>query len=191
MTRTILPALAFTVLLGVAACGGGDGSGPGSVPDVDRVADAVKARNVPALFGLVAYEQLACTPQADGATGAPLCRAGEADGTVVDAVRIAIQCQDSYLRPGDVENALQHLVDPGPNVYAAFKVPETWESGEYAVVLSSSGQGRPVAAELVIEGGKIIALDFGCGESPEEKVAGIEKDAFVIEPSEPTATPEG
>jgi len=189
--RTLLPILALTILLGVVACGGGDGSGPASAPDVDRVADAVTARDVAALLDLVAYQQLACTAQADDAAGPPLCRAGEADGTVVEAVPIVAQCESSYLRPGDVENALDHLVDPRPEVYAAFEVPETWASGEYAVVLSSSEQGRPVATELVIEGGKIVVLDFGCGESPEERIAGIDEDTFVIEPPAPSVTPEG
>ncbi len=101
------------------------------------------------------------------------------------------QCQDSFLRPGDIQNALEHLLNGKPGLYATFKAPKTWESGEYGIVISSSEQGRPVASEPVVLHGKISVIDFGCGESPEEKVSGIDKDLFILRPGEPSETPKG
>jgi len=186
--RPILPTVLLALLVAFAACGGDDG--PGQAPDVDRVAAAVQARDSETLLGLIGYEQVACSKAEPDAGGPPPCRAAEQDGDLVDVVRMA-KCEGSYLHPSDVANALAHFLDPRPTVYAAFEAPESWESGDYAVVFSDSQQGGPVASQLVIEGGKIILLDFGCGESPEEKVGGIDKDSFVIEPIEPSATPEG
>ncbi len=186
--RALAPAALFALLVALAACGGGD-DGPGPVPDVDRVAAAVQTRDSATLLGLIGYQQVACSTAPPDVGGPPSCRAGEDDGALVDVVQVA-QCEGAYLRPVDVENALQHLLDPGPSVYAAFEAPETWESGEYAVVLTSSEQGRAVASQLVIERGKIVLLDFGCGETPEEKIADIDQGSFLIEPAAPSVTPE-
>lgn len=43
---------------------------------------------------------------------------------------------------------------------------------------------------MILEGGKIVHLDFGCGETPEEGIAGIHQHSFVVQPIEPSATPE-
>jgi len=186
--RPVPPAGLLVILVSLAACGGGDDDAA-TVPDVDRVAAAVQTRDSAALLGLIGYEQVACTSAPLDVGGPPPCRAGEEDGALVDVVQ-AVQCKGAYLRPSDVPNALQHFLDPRPVVYAAFEAPETWESGEYAVVLTSSQQGRAVASQLVIEGGKVVLLDFGCGETPEEKIADIDQGSFLIEPAEPSATPE-
>lgn len=184
--RPAAPAAVLGLLISFVACGGGD-DGPDSVPEVDRVAAAVQTGDGDVLLGLIGYQQVACAAiPGYGALPVP-CRAGEEEGALVNMVQMA-QCEGAYLRPGDVENALRHLLDPRPAVYAAFEAPETWESGEYAVVLTSSQQGRAVASQLVIEGG--VLLDFGCGETPEEKIADIDEGSFLIEPAEPSATPE-
>lgn len=182
--RAAFPALLCALLVIIGACGGGTDR----VPVVERVADAVESRDSSALLDLIGYHEVACTTGEPGPQ-VPPCRAGEEDGALVDAVRMA-QCEGAFLRPADVPNALEHLLDPQPEVYAAFKAPDTWDSGDYAVVLSSSTPAGRVASQLVIEGGKIVLLDFGCGESPEEKITDIDEDSFVIEPSEPSATPE-
>jgi hypothetical protein len=187
--RPLTLAALFAFSAAVAACGSGD-NGAAIVPEVEQVTTAVQARDSDALLGLIGYEQVACTTAEHDVGGPPPCRAGEKDGDLVDVVQAAT-CQGTYLRPSDVPNTLQHLLDPRPQVYAAFEAPEAWESGEYAVVLSSSQQGTVVASQLVIEGGKIILLDFGCGETPEEKIAGIEPGSFVITPVKPSSTPEG
>jgi hypothetical protein len=186
--RPAAPVAVLALLISLVACGGGDDDAD-TVPDVDRVAAAVQTRDSAALLGLIGYEQVACTTARPDVGGPPPCRAGEEDGALVDVVQAA-QCEGAYLRPGDVENALQYFLDPRPVVYAAFEAPEMWESGEYAVVLTSSQQGRAVASQLVIEGGKIVLLDFGCGETPEEKIADVDQGSFLIEPAEPSATPE-
>jgi len=187
MTTRALIQLLTLALLFVAACGGGGAKSP---PEVDRVVEAVRANNHQALVDMVGYQQLACS-NASVATGeVPRCRFGEAEGTVVEVVRYG-GCEGAYLRRDDVPNAIQHLLDPRPQVYAAFKAPEDWAQGDYAVVLTSSEQGRPVATELVLENGKIVVLDFGCGETPQQRTEGIDRARFVLGPFEASDTPGG
>lgn len=185
--------LAFAAFLAltaaVTACGGGD-DGPDSVAEVDSVVAAVQAHDSQALLDLMGYESVACSSAQVAVDVSPACRAGEEDGAMVNVLRMA-QCEGSFLRPGDVPNALVHFLDARPSVYAAFKAPETWEAGEYAVVLLDTRLGGAIASQIVIEGGKIVLLDFGCGETPEEKVAGIDPVDFLIDPSEAPTTPEG
>jgi hypothetical protein len=179
----------FALTVAVTACGGGD-DGADSVPEVDSVVAAVQARDSQALLDLMGYESVACSSAQVAVDVSPACRSGEEEGAMVNVLRMA-QCEGSFLRPGDVPNALAHFLDASPSVYAAFKAPETWEAGEYAVVLSDTQQGGAHASQLVIEGGKIVLLDFGCGETPEEKVADIDPVDFLIDPSEAPTTSEG
>lgn len=187
ITRAPLLLVCLPAVLALAACGGGGAKSP---PEVDRVVEAVRARNEQALVDLVAYTQMPCSNASVTTAETPRCRFGEAEGTSVEVVKYG-GCEDSYLRRDDVPNAVQHLLDPRPQVYAAFKAPESWAQGDYAVVLTSSEQGRPVAMELVLENARIVELDFGCGETPEQKTEGIDKGSFVLGPLEPSETPGG
>jgi hypothetical protein len=178
----------LAALVGVAACGGGGGDdAPERVPDVDNVVAALEARDVDALGELVGYRQEACASRLGDAVGPPACRFGEAEGTLVVVVPFA-QCEASYLRSGDVPNALEHLLDPEPEVFAAFPVPASAAAsavepvGEYVVVLSSDEEGAPLGRRLVIEGGKVVLLDFGCGGAPEQMVEGIDDSSYIVPP---------
>ena len=180
----------LAALVGVAACGGGGGDdAPERVPDVDNVVAALEARDVDALGELVGYRQEACASRPGDAGGPPACRFGEAEGTLVVVVPLA-QCEASYLRSGDVPNALEHLLDPEPEVFAAFPIPASASAtasaaepvGEYVVVLSSDEEGAALGRRLVIEGGKVVLLDFGCGEPPEKMIEGINDSSFIIPP---------
>jgi hypothetical protein len=136
-------------------------------------------------------------PLRSRATGPPACRFGEAEGTLVVVVPLA-QCEASYLRSGDVSNALEHLLNPEPEVYAAFPIPASATGiaaaepvGEYVVVLSSDEEGAPLGRRLVIEGGKVVLLDFGCGEPPEQMVEGVDDASFLIPPPDRRTPAEG
>lgn len=190
--RVIFGTFLLVVLMGVTACSdsGGDDARE-SVPDVDNVVEAVEARDVDALGELVGYRQEACTwqPGDDGRSLA--CRFGEAEGTLV-AVVAYVQCEESYLRSGDVPNALEHILNPEPAVYAAFSAPAAAPGSlaasaaepiwEYAIVFSSDEAGTPLGRRLVIQGGKVVLVDFGCGEAPEQMVEGIDESRFIIPP---------
>ncbi len=80
-------------------------------------------------------------------------------------------------------------------MYAAFPIPATASAvepvGEYVVVLSSNEEGAPPGRRLVIEGGKVVLLDFGCGESPEQMVEGIDDADFLIPPPDRRTPAEG
>lgn len=181
--RTWFALLVVIMALAGAACGGG--SGGGGAPEVDAVVEAVRARDESALVNLVGYRQMPCTSAEVSTAPAPRCRLGEEEGALVEVVKFA-GCEDAFLRVSDVPNAVQHLLDPRPEVYAVFRAPPDGGEGDHVVVLTSSAQGRPVATGLVLEDGKIVSLDFGCGETPEEKVAGVPAESFIIKPSQPT-----
>ena len=193
--RAFLRGCLLAALIAVAACGGGGGDdAPKSVSDVNNVVAAIDGRSVETLGELVGCRQEACTSQPGDAGGPPACRFGEAEGTLV-VVAPSAQCEAPYLRSGDVPNALEHLLDPEPEVYAAFPIPATASAvepvGEYVVVLSSNEEGAPPGRRLVIEGGKVVLLDFGCGESPEQMVEGIDDADFLIPPPDRRTPAEG
>lgn len=199
LCQAILRGILLFGLFGIAACGGGGGDdAPESVSDVDNVVAAVEARSVETLGKLVGYRQEACTSQPRENDGPPACRFGEAEGTLVEVVPFA-QCENSYLRSGDVPNALEHLLDPEPEVYAAFPIPASVPAtasavepvGEYVVALSSDEDGAAVGRRLVIEGGKVVVLDFGCGEPPEQMIEGVDDANFIIPPPDRRTPAEG
>jgi hypothetical protein len=187
MTKRAAPlAFILAALTALTACGGGDDSGRSNA-DVDRVTEAIAAGDSQALADLMQYTQVACTTDEPAPGGPPSCRAGEEAGTPVDVVQ-ASDCDSTYLRPGDVPNALQHFLNSSPEVYAAFEAPGD-APDRYEIVLSSSRQGGTLASGVVVEGGRIVLLDLGCVETPQERVAGVSPEAFVISPAEPSPTP--
>jgi hypothetical protein len=182
-----LPAILVGALLALlAACGGGD-DGPQSVSEIDSVAEAVRTRNSQAILDMMQYEQVACTTDDTGFGGPPACLQGEEEGALVDVLQ-AGDCQTAYLRPDGVPNALQHFLNPGPETYAAYEVADS--PGRYEIIFSYVQQGRILASRIVLLEGKIVFLDLGCTETPEEKIAGIDADAFIIEPSVSSPSPE-
>ncbi len=187
MTASQMMVAAFLLALAAiaSACGDGDGPRPTGVPEVNAVVQAVLSGDQEALRGFVRYAPVACTTGPLEIGGPPECRPGEPDGTVVDALRVA-SCEGHYARRDGIEQALGYLVAGKPKLYRVYQSsPSTWLPGDYTAVFSVEGpeSGQVFGKALIIDGGEITSIDFGCGESPEH----LARD---LEPSPtPTATP--
>jgi hypothetical protein len=174
----ILPGLLFLAALAVA-CEGGDNAGRIGVPEGDVVVQAVLSGDQEALGRLVRYEAVPCTTGPVQFGGPPECREGEADGTVVDALRVA-SCEGHYARRDGIEQALGYLMAGKPKLYRVYQSsPSTWLPGDYTAVFSVEGpeSGQVFGKALIIDDGEITSIDFGCGESPEEMARQFERSS--------------
>src|SRR4030042_3186759 len=149
------PAVAAALLLFVAAlvvgCSG-DNAGRTGVPEVDAVVQAVLSGDQEALGRLVRYEAVPWTPGPVQFGGPPECREGEADGTVVDALRVA-SCEGHYARRDGIEQALGYLVAGKPKLYRVYQGSlSTWLPGDYTAVFSVEGpeSGQVFGKALII-----------------------------------------
>ena len=163
----ILSGLLLILVAVASACGGGDGTGRTGVPQVDAVVKAVLSGDEQALRAFVRYTPVACSTAS--AIGVELCRPGEPNGTLVDALPAA-QCEGHYIRPDGIDQALGYLLAGKPKLYGVYHgSPSTWLPGDYTAVFSVEGPepGQVFGMELIIDDGAIASIDFGCGESPE------------------------
>lgn len=118
---------------------------------------------------LLAYQEVACAPPAQGSGGPPACGAGEAEGMLVSVLPLA-QCEGFYAREGEV------VLDPvgrgDVSLYAVYRTPtQYFPEGDYAVVFrhepsASSGS----ALEVIVGEDGVTGINFGCGETPEQLV---------------------
>jgi hypothetical protein len=148
------------------ACQQQETGGRIGVPEVDAVVQAVLSDDQEALRGFVRYTPVACstTPQ----IGGELCRPGEPDGALVDALPAA-QCEGHYIRADGIDQALASLLAGEPELYGVYQVsPGTWRSGDYTAVFSAEGPEQVFGLELVMDDGEIVLINFGCGQSPEQ-----------------------
>jgi len=186
---TVLPGLLLLVAAVASACGGGNGPRRTSVPQVDAVVQAVLSGDQEALGRLVRYEAVPCTTGPVQFGGPPECREGEADGTVVDALRVA-SCEGHYARRDGIEQALGYLVAGKPKLYGVYQgSPSTWLPGGYTAVFSVEGpeSGQVLGMVLLIDDGEIVSIDFGCGTSPEQLAKPLGQQPSPT----PVATPGG
>lgn len=141
------------------------------IAQVDAVIDAVLSGDAQAFEAVTKFVPMACTATPVG-IGAFYCQEGEPDGTVTDVLPAA-QCEGHFLRRGNFSL-------PGDTLTL------------YAVVRSEAGYGivfsrlvGPSQANwglrLVIEGGRIVSVNYGCGEAPADLAGGD----LLLPPPEP------
>jgi hypothetical protein len=142
-----------------------------NIPAVDAAIDAVLDRDDASLRNMLVYSQVACTAEAEGIGGPPLCEAGEPDGTLIEVVPVA-QCEGFYARDGS-ELFTELLNDEAaPELYAVYNVGDDfWPPGRYAAMFSRVWYERPdTAFELIIDERGITGLHVGCAMSPPQMV---------------------
>ena len=145
------------------------------VPGVDAVVRAVLSGDEEALRGLLRYMPVACSTKS--AIGVELCRPGEPDGTIVDALQVA-DCEGYYIRPEGIDHALAYLLAGKPELYGVYRASRAAVSGHNVAIFSVKGPepGQIFGTELVIDhDGGIVFIDFGCGASPEQLAKYLEQ----------------
>jgi hypothetical protein len=144
----------------------GDGDGTGVL---DEVIAAFEAQDLERIAELLAYQDVACAPPAEGSGGPPECADGEPAGTLVSVIALA-QCEGFYAREGEV------VLDPvgrgEVSVYGVYRTPaQYFPEGDYAVVFRhqpSASNGS--ALEVIVGEDGVTGINFGCGETPEQLV---------------------
>jgi hypothetical protein len=132
------------------------------VPTVDAVIEAVLSNNVAAQQELIYYTRYACVTVREFLDSPPACRAGEAEGTEVEALMVLLS-EASYVRRDEIDL----LLAPAPyNLYAVYKVSSepaqaaALLDGEYGVVFVDEGQDffNVVTMRVTSEG--IVRIDY-------------------------------
>lgn len=183
-----LAAVLVCAALALAACGGGDGDPPADadpladVPEVRAVVDAVLARDANALAQLVALRQFPCT-EVEGTLGEPPCAAGEAEGTVIDALPLA-QCTTRFTRAHELARAF--AFNETVALYAVYG-----SNGAYGAVFTEAPEAglNEFGINVGIDHGSITYIDYGCGQTAGQLVQNVDDAEFLIAPPAADATP--
>lgn len=158
-------------------------------PELDRIADLVRAADVDGLVALVKYTKLACVTNVQGSGGPPECTIGEASGTIVDVLPFA-GCEGGYTRARQIRAAMESQVrDTQPKLYAAYALKDrgtdAFPKGVNGVLfeLASIGGSGPLGLQFgVDEEGRIINLWRGCGASPAQLLEGQAGSPVFLQP---------
>jgi hypothetical protein len=205
MRHAILPVL--LLVLFAAACGdeekesaqtiaptspvaGSTTATPGGAapPGIQAIVDAALSGDPQELRALIGYTAVACVREPVGMGGPPLCRDGEAEGTPVDVLWVA-GCEGEYRRSDELDEIpLSQL--SALDFYAAYRWPEEFNAppvaAEYAAIFSRTGPtAETLAVALLIEGGELVAIKLGCGESPKGLVESDQLEEVVLPPPGP------
>lgn len=149
---------------------------------VDRVIEAVLSKDAARVRSLLVFTSVGCT-NADGLGGPPKCRAGEAEGTLVD-VFPSLGAEGSHMRREDLDAWVPLNVNL---VYAVYRVSAqaytepAFPAGEYAILFLGA-EGHPAVIAQVTQDG-IVRLDYIMDG---DYKARLERDAseFLIAPLE-------
>ena len=184
MTWRFVAAAFVCAALALAACGGGsdETSGYTDIDEVDAIIEAVLAQDTSTLVTSVALRQFACTTE-EGALGSPLCAAGEAEGTVIDALPLA-QCMTRFTREYELDRAFEF--NETVELYAVYGSDD-----EYAAVFSEAPEpdANRFGVTVGIDHGSITYVDYGCGQTAAQLVQNVAEEDFLIAPREGTPTP--
>lgn len=136
------------------------------VPILDRAIAAITANDAAALGALVTYGRTPCASTPAG--GPPICRGDESGGTLVEAV-LAAQCEGFYVRRGELR--LDDLRIGTSQFYGAWRKDGVFGlPSRYILIFERSADVPPRGAAwaLVFDDRGIIAVDYGCAQSPAE-----------------------
>ncbi len=198
VTPTAMASVAASPATGTPAAGGARLSG---IADVDAVLAAVAAKDVDALLSRTVLQEMACIdPRTQGLGGPVRCGPGQAVGTMVKAFPEST-CEGEWTLERDLRGMFTQWLDGADlsrGVYGVVRGPAMprsesyWPIGEYWVVYPTKAPttgpgGAGQAKVILIEGGKIVGLRFGCSETPAQAMTNRGNPLPVVVP--PLATP--
>lgn len=153
----------------------------GTVPtEVNTLIDLVLAGDTAALERQVALVSLPCGPQ-QGPGSPPACPAGQPAGTPVPVLPVAT-CEGELRQASAVRPTLEDLTLAKPVLNGVYRAPRPYlpsVQADYVAVFgrtpTTGGVIGPLGAGLVVSGGKVAGVWFGCLARPNEIVpAGTE-----------------
>lgn len=170
------PAAVTSVPTGTGGDGGEDG-----ISAVQAVIDAASGGDVVTLRAFVRTTGVACVTVVEGIGGPPECRAGEAEGTVVQVVQVA-DCEGHLDRTDDL--ALP-LYEGGVAFVDAYRAPDGFAiAGDTVLVFETSSPGiGEQGIAIVMDGGAITGFYNGCGQTVAQLVEALGLgEPIVVEP---------
>lgn len=147
---------------------------PGVPDEVDAVINLVLAGDPAALESRVSLVTLPCGPQ-EGAGSPPACGSGQPNGTPVQVFPVAT-CEGELRPASAVRPTLEQVVRARPVLTGVYRAPRPYlppVQADYVAVFSRTPTGAgagTLGAGIVIAGGKVAGVWFGCGASPAEIV---------------------
>jgi hypothetical protein len=153
------------------------------VPAIDKVVEAILSGDPAKAGPLLVFTPVACVAKQDGIGAPPLCPAGVAEGTIVDAFAVG-SCEGGFTVRGDEAGLIQNLAGPGHRLYAAWEVELRDGTPGYAVLFGAPGQNAvPVFAHTAyVSAAGIVTANFGCGASPKDRLAFLKITKFLLPP---------
>jgi hypothetical protein len=137
------------------------------IPAVDAIILAAVDGRASDLAALTRLSRVACAAQPMGVGSPPKCQAGESDGQLVNVLP-ATACEGLFIRPGDLIDRYQEMLQPPKRLHAVFAA----ESQDVVSVTPEPAYGIVLGRELsdiesprlFLDGsGMIVQVDLGCG----------------------------
>jgi hypothetical protein len=150
-----------------------------NIQEVDQVIEIVASDNPESLRSLIQFTNTKCT-RAEGLGGPPKCRAGEVEGTPVDALPI-FGSEGHFIYKEDIEEWPGVQAD---GLYAVYEVSSEvvsdpdYPSGMYAVMFTD--KANQTITSLRVEDGKIVRVDYILDNSPNVVNGWIEREAAKV-----------
>ena len=137
----------------------------------EAIVNAAEAGDIDTLLSFVRFAPTACTLRTEGIGGPPLCRADEAEGTLIPVVMVA-DCEGHLDRAEDLRSS--SWSGSGSTFVAAYSAPSGLlpDAAVDTVLMferNVSGSG-PLGAEILLEGGAIVGFWHGCGQTVDQLV---------------------
>lgn len=126
-----------------------------------------------------------CTT-ADGLGGPPKCPAGTADGTSVEVFPLGGP-EGHFADRASISDVLEFTVK---SLYAVTRVsPDaysdaSWPRGQYALIFDRDVNDYPTPVTVIVDGGKVVRMDFGVGTPVSELLAGVPLDLVLVPPED-------
>ncbi len=145
------------------------------VARVDRILDAIEARDVQRLAELTRYFDVACVKNWEHQIPSrPRCKRNEPPGTRVE-VFWGAQCEGFYIRAENAPRSYRGFGGVPPRLYAVFRVePDAKHSpfnpaGGFGIVYAATHGDYEVGALLMLgPRGKITFISYGCSATPRQ-----------------------
>lgn len=162
------------------------------IQEVGAVIDAVFSRDRRTVAPLISFSAIPCKAPPRLLGGPPECGAGESDGTPVEVLP-AMQCESFYIGADGIDLALllNKFLASDPTLFAIYHAPPAYRpAGEYVAVLSVNDPNLGhIGRALVIAGGRLVGVDYGCAKTPQQMIESAKLTDAVLAPAGPTPTP--
>lgn len=143
-----------------------------NIAAVDAILEAVEGNDLARLAAIVEFRMIACRTVIRDAGDLPACPEGVPDGSRVDVFPEGY-CEGSYIYRGSVPEAFGNLATA--QVFGVYRGSPLGSPVDYAIVLWPGGLWH-------IRGGRVVAIDHGCGATPEGLVSGWQLTETLLAP---------